>query len=127
MTDQRLDILSPLTIGEDKIKVTLSELSNPAFVEKPITVDFDYSAADAEGGLRFPLKVQVIPAFGDGTGFQEEIFRNIRPSSFSFRAVGAGEHLILIKESAHNQWQGRLLIDVRGEEFTQIQVGERTA
>jgi hypothetical protein len=125
VADERIDIISPTTLGEDKIKITLSPLSDPAFVESPITVDFDYSEADEEGGLRFPINVEVIPAFGDGTGYQREEFRRSRPSSFSFRAAGAGEHLILIKESAHNKWQGRLLIDVEGEEFTQIPVGER--
>lgn len=117
----RIDDISPRFVGEDRITVTLDPTSDPPFVERPITVNFDYSAADVDGGVVPPLTVKVRPTFGDGTGAIDKTFSGPRPSSFTFRLFGAGRHLIVIKESAHNRWQGRLEIDVQGEEFSQIQ------
>jgi hypothetical protein len=125
MTTSRLDVLSPLFMGEDKIGVSLDPLNDPAFVERPITVNFDYTAAIADGGLVLPVVVSIQPPSTDGVAYIRKVFRRSLPSSFTFTAVGAGQHFILIKESGHNQWQGRLLFNVEGESFSQILINER--
>ena len=121
----RLDTLSPLFMGEDKIGVALDSLSDPPFVERSITINFDYSSADAEGGLVLPVVVSVQPPNTDGVGYIRKVFTRSLPSSFTFTAIDAGEHYFLIRESGHNQWQGRLLFEVQGEKFSQILINER--
>lgn len=117
MAESRIDTISPLEVGEDRISVTLDPAS--LVVEgKPISVQFDYADADVDGGVVLPLVVSVQPAFGDGAGFQRDVFRSNRPSQFTFLVDKAGEYLITIRESAHNQWQGRLLLNVEGNRFT---------
>ena len=72
------------------------------------------------GGVVLPLILQVQPAFGRGVGYFEKVFRKTRPNSFAFSVPSAGQYLVLLRECFHNRWQGRLLIQVEGEEFTQI-------
>ncbi len=112
----RLDEISPLFIGEDRIKLSI----DPALTilsDRAVTVDLDYTDAGGIGAVVPPIILTAQPAFGDGTGYVEKIFRGNPPTTFTFRPRGAGEWLIVAKESAHNLWQGRLIIQVEGEEF----------
>jgi len=113
----RIDTVSPLEVGEDRIVITLDP-TTLAIEGTPIAVLFDYTDADEDGGVVLPLLVSVQPAFGNGEGFQQKTFRLTRPRQFTFLVDKAGQYLITIRESAHNKWQGRLLLDVDGNRFT---------
>jgi hypothetical protein len=115
-----LDLISPTYIGQDKIGITIDPASLPVLSGGIITLAFDYSDALPEGVV-LPLKLIVQPAFGDGTGYFEKTFRRSVPTSYAFTVLGAGRYLAVLKELGHNSWQGRLLIDVAGEKFSQIQ------
>lgn len=117
---ENLDLISPPTIGQDMIAITVDPVSLPLLVSRVITLNFDY-AATFPAGVVLPLILQVQPAFGRGAGYFEKVFRRTRPNSFAFAVAGAGEYLVVLRECGHNYWQGRLLLEVEGEEFSQIQ------
>jgi hypothetical protein len=116
-----IDTISPVFIGEDKFTLTIDEASKPLLSYKPISINIDYSEADLEGGVVLPIVIVVQPAFGDGTGYIRKTFSRSAPSSFSFFAsAGAGDYLIVVKEYGHNQWQGRLVITVGGDNIASL-------
>lgn len=119
MADQ-LDTISPSNLGSDMITITIDPVSLPLLAQRVITLDFDYSKT-APGGVVLPLILQVQPAFGRGVGYFEHVFRDHRPNSYAFALPSAGQWLVVLRECWHNAWQGRLLLEVGGEEFSQIQ------
>ena len=118
MADQ-LDIISPTNIGADKIVITVDPVSEPMLAQRVITLNFDYGAT-APGGVVLPIILQVQPTFGRGAGYFEHVFRRQRPSSYAFTLPSAGLWLVVLRECFHNQWQGRIQLEVGGEEFSQI-------
>ena len=117
---ENLDLVSPVFMGADMIGISVDNPADePLLVGTPITVDFDYSAT-LPGGVVLPLILQIQPSVGRGVGYQEVIFRKRAPNSFAFQVPGAGRYLVVLRECFHNRWQGRILIDVEGEEFSQI-------
>lgn len=119
MSQQLLDIVSPETVGEDKIGISIDPVSLPLLINRTITLNFDYSETYPEGVVK-PLKLQVQPSFGDGEGYFEIEFARTIPRSFGFSVEGAGEYLVVLRETGHNLWQGRLLIEVGGDKFNQV-------
>lgn len=118
MTDA-IDIISPRTIGEDKLLIAVDPVSEPLLAGSPITLNFDYQDT-VPGGVVLPLELIVQPGFGRGEGYFTEIFRRQRPNSFAFTLPSAGIWLVTLRECAHNFWQGRIKLNVGGEEFSQI-------
>jgi hypothetical protein len=115
-----IDTISPVYIGEDKFTLTVAEASKPLLSYKPISINIDYSETDTTGVV-LPIVIVVQPAFGDGTGYIRKTFSRSAPSSFSFFAsAGAGDYLIVVKEYGHNQWQGRLVITVGGDDIASL-------
>lgn len=121
----RLDTLSPLYMGEDKITVALDPLTDPAFATRAVTITFDYADADAQGGLVLPVVVTIQPPNDTGAGYVRRVFSRTLPPSVTFTPQEAGEHFLLIRESGHNLWQGRLAFQVEGERFSKILTTER--
>ncbi len=111
-----LDELSPATIGEDKITLTLDPLT-PAKVFGVVQVDIDYTAA-LPSGVALPLDFIVQGPGPDS--YKERVFRRFLPQQLSFVPIEAGDHLILLREQAHNRWIGRLIVTVAGDPFQQI-------
>lgn len=123
------DLVSPAFVGDDRIVLEVDQnsfLAGNLAVERPITVQFDYSAADPEG-VELPMILEIQPEFGDGDAYRRIVFTRFVPPSFTFKVLGAGKYLILLKERFHNLWQGRLSIEVTGDPFSDIQVSTRTA
>lgn len=112
-----IDQLSPATIGEDKIALSLDASTNPATALRAVQVNVDYSAA-GEAGIALPLDLIVQGPTEDG--YIERTFRRFKPSTISFVPLAAGEHLVLLREQAHNRWVGRLRINVVGDPFQKV-------
>ncbi len=115
-----IDIISPRTIGEDKIDITIDPISLPLLEGDAITLNFDYNRT-SPGGVVLPLELVVQPGFGRGAGYFTKVFRKRRPGSFAFTLPSAGVWLVLLRECGHNYWQGRITLVVTGEQFSQIQ------
>lgn len=124
MTTDMLEFLSPPTIGEDKILLSVNPLVLPLLALSPVIIDIDYSRVD-DVGVQLPIEVEVQPPMEDGTGYVRRKFTKQAPSSFSFVPINAGQHLVLVKECCHNLWQGRLLIEVGGDEASTVSTEER--
>jgi hypothetical protein len=50
---------------------------------------------------------------------QRRLFEHALPSSVLLTPRSGGRHFILIRELHHNRWQGRLFIDVAGDDVQQ--------
>lgn len=124
MTAQ-IDLISPLFLGEDRMTIVLDPTTKPAQAHRPVTLNFDYANADEDGGLVLPIVLTIQPPNVEGVGYIRRVFTRRRPTSFTFIAQEAGQHFILLKESGHNLWQGRLLIEVEGEKFSRVANSER--
>ena len=115
-----LDLISPPTVGSDQIVISVDPVSLPLLAARVITLNFNYQTT-FPAFVSLPMILQVQPAFGRGAGYFEKVFRRRVPNSFAFTVPGAGQYLVLLRECGHNFWQGRLLLDVAGEQFSQIQ------
>jgi hypothetical protein len=126
MARKLIDILSPRTIGAENISIQLDPSSEPLLTYKPVTLMIDYSAC-LPAGISLPLELIVQPAKTNSlnSGFISALFRRSAPSSYTFIPQTAGQHLIRLREIAHNRYQGRLTIVVGGDEFNRIEIGDR--
>ena len=124
-TPTTLDVLSPSFIGEDRITAVLDDTNLKPDANSIVKVNFDYASANVDGGVVLPIVITVQPPSDRGVGYIRKVFSNAPPASFTFRTRDAGQYFLLIKESGHNQWQGRLLFTAAGEEYSQILQNER--
>src|SRR5574341_11106 len=109
----RPELISPDYVGEDRFRL---QLATPVpLALNPVQIDADYSDADPE---KASLPLELIVQGPSGASFESRIFRSTKPSSFVFVPQEAGEYLIVLREVHHNRWQGRLLIDVKGDRFS---------
>lgn len=104
-----IDEISPAYVGDDRISLTLDPSSTPRSLV-PIQVNVSYAAAEPEG-IELPLELLIS---GDNTHVRS-VFRQAAPTSVVFVPEGAGPHLVLLRELAHNRYVGRLVIDVAGD------------
>ncbi len=115
-----IDIISPTFLGESCIKVSVDPSCEPLMAFRPVMVDFDYAGAAPEG-IALPLELIVQPALSaaaDAGGYHRKVFNRHPPTSYTFAVPSAGDYLVLIREVAHNQWQGRLVITVGGDRLS---------
>lgn len=118
MTDI-LDIISPTIMGADMIDVSVDPASQPLMAGQVITLNFSYARCKPSGVVK-PLKLQVQPAFGDGSEYFEVVFDLFTPNQYAFQLDSAGQYLAVIKEMGHNLWQGRIVLDVAGDPYQDI-------
>lgn len=123
MTKQ-LDQIAPPEIGEDRIQLAVNPSCLPLLALSLVIIDVDYSLAEP-GGVELPIELIVQPPSTDGTGYVRTKYISHIPTCVMFTPIHAGRHLVLIKECCHNRWQGRLLIDVGGDEADKIELMDR--
>src|SRR5688500_4629797 len=104
------------------IDITVDPSSEPLTAGRVVTLNFNYARTRPAGVVK-PLKLQVQPAFGDGSGYFEVVFDLFVPNSYAFQVDGAGQYLVVIKEVGHNLWQGRIVLDVAGDQFQDVRTG----
>ena len=119
-----VDILSPAYVGEDRITIELNKATQNPRVRDALVIDIDYTATMPEGTTP-PIEI-VYKSAVDPDAYGRVVYRSRLPTSFSFSPLSAGNYLIRLRELGHNRWQGRLEIDVSGDEFSQVSVSERT-
>lgn len=107
------DEISPKTLGEDRIDLTLSNDTPSPIVFANVSILVNYDRCDPNGTV-LPLVFTVTGPSGKGT-FQRRYSRRLRPSEISFRPTEGGTHLIRLAEMFHNRWFGSLVINVAGD------------
>lgn len=122
-----IDTVSPNYLGEARIGVSVNSACEPLMTFKRVIMDFEYGDASPEGVV-LPLELIVQPAFGGGgvaNGYRRVVYRKTAPESASFTVPSAGDYLILLREMAHNQWHGKLVITVGGDPVSTGSLRER--
>lgn len=108
-----IDEISPTYVGEDRIVLSLSDPQTPLLAFVPFQVDIDY-AKTQPGGLVLPLEL----VFQAPSGvMQRRVFERSAPASLLLVPRTRGRHLVLLRELFHNHWQGRLEVDVQGDDL----------
>jgi len=112
-----IDELSPPTIGEDKIVLVLDASTVAPQVFHAVQINVDYSNTLPEG---VALPLDMIVQGPDADSYKERVFRKYKPQTLSFVPLAAGEHLVLLREQAHNRWVGRIVVTVLGDPFQKV-------
>lgn len=107
-----MEELSPETIGEDLIVLSLDVQSLDPRAFRPITVNVDYSACEPDG-IVLPLELLIVAP--SPSGFSHRHFTRTAPTSILFIPREGGLHGLLLREVGHNRWNGRLRIQVAGD------------
>jgi hypothetical protein len=110
----RIDEISPPYIGEDKLVLTLADPSLHLLAFQPFQVNIDYSATMPEGTA---LPMELVLQGPKAEQHKRRLFRRARPSSVILVPENRGRHFILFRELGHNRWQGRLEVDVEGDDL----------
>jgi len=118
------DLIAPSEIGEDRLGLSIDPSCLPMLAMNNIIINIDYSAVGANG-VTLPIEFIVQPPSVDGIGYVRRVYRKHVPSSIVFFPITAGRHLVLVKECCHNLWQGRLVIDVGGDEADKLEPLDR--
>jgi hypothetical protein len=106
-----IDEICPDYVGDDRITVTLDPDSTPrAF--SPFTVRINYSRCDPEGVV-LPLEICLVAP--SGANSECTTIRTVVPDIRIFMPREGGAHLVVVRELYHNQWWGRLRVQVAGE------------
>jgi hypothetical protein len=105
-----VDDLAPAYMGEDRIRLTLVTLAPQAFSE--VEVEVDYAKTLPEFVTK-PL--ELIVRSPSPENFFYRVFARTVPRTITFIAREGGRHLVLVRESAHNLWHGKLVVDVAGD------------
>lgn len=109
-----IDEISPTYIGDDRFVLSLSDPAAAILAFVPFQVDVNYDAAEPEG-LVLPL--ELVFQAPSGKIIQRTVFSRSAPSSLLLVPRSRGQHFVLLHEMFHNRWQGRLLVNVQGEDL----------
>lgn len=107
-----LDDVSPRYIGEDRLRLTLADPDQILAAFQPVVIAVDYSAAMPEG-IMLPLELTVTAP--NGSQILRRIYRRFPPPELAFVPRSGGAHLVRFTEQWHNQWWGRLVLEIAGD------------
>lgn len=107
-----VDEVSPVSYGQDLIKLTLSLQTQVVRAFEACIVEVDYAAA-LPAGVVLPLEFTVSSESGAAL-FQRRVFRRFAPSQLTFVPREGGVVLVRLAEQHHNRWFGSLQLLVEG-------------
>jgi hypothetical protein len=114
----KVEEISPATMGEDKIALSLDPTTLAPRALSPVLINVDYSACDPDGII---LPLELIIQAPSAANVQRRRFTRVAPTSISFIPKEAGLHGVLLREVGHNRWVGKLRIPVAGDLVPQPQ------
>lgn len=110
---RRVDLLAPPYMGEDRITLELRPGPTPT-VGSVVGVNVDYSATLPEFVV-LPLEIIIRgPNDSHDTNLQRRYWSRAVRRYIEFVPREAGVHLVVLRETAHNHWWGRLRVEVVG-------------
>lgn len=107
-----IDEISPRYYGEDRLSLTLTSPNPVLRAFHPVLVTVNYSAALPEG-IVLPLEFTVTAP--SEVNSSRRIYRRFAPGELAFTPLEGGSHLIRLAEMWHNQWWGRLVLEIEGD------------
>jgi hypothetical protein len=105
--------LVPDFIGRQYIKLTLARPLDLRRAFHAIDINVALETAAQEAGLVLPLEMTVTSP--SQSGFRRHVYQRVVPSQLSFTPQEGGQHLIRLREVAHNAWWGAIVVVVAGE------------
>lgn len=114
MSTARLDRICPHYVGSGKITVQLDTATTPPYAYSATTINIDYSST-GENWVSLPIEIIIAPSSADSDGYIRKKFTDAPPESFTWRPTRPGSHLVIVRELFHNQYQGKLEINVEGD------------
>lgn len=120
---QITDTICPDFFGDENISIEL--LTEDALLAgTPVTVGFSYDDV-GECGLIPPIDVFVKHLKSGSLYSHTKKFSDFVPESYTFKAGDSGTYLITIRERYHNCFWGRLIIEVQGDQYSNVLSGGR--
>lgn len=108
-----LEELSPSYVRELRIDLTLNaDTPQTPTAFKPLLLDVGYSRCLPEG-VMLPLLLEIQGP--SSTSYQRRVFSRSAPASVIFTPREGGQHLVTLREAAHNRWFGSLRLSIAGE------------
>lgn len=113
-----LDEFAPTYVREQLLVIALANSLIPAKVNTAVdlTVEATGDAAADKAGLVVPIEMIVTSPSSAARGqpFYRHVFRRKAPTQISFVPREGGDHLVVLREVAHNKWWGSIQISVVG-------------
>lgn len=106
-----IDLIVPANIGAMNIKLKIARPFDPRRAFHAIDLDVELLADALTSGLCLPLEMTVTAPSGKLT---RQVFDRVVPSQISFTPHEGGEHLVRLRETAHNAWFGVIVIEFAG-------------
>lgn len=110
-----IEELSPETVGEDLITLTLDPLTLSPRAFSPVIVDVDYSRTLPDGVV---LPLELVIQAPSASGYVRRVIRRLAPADITFTPREGGTHLVMLREMYHQRWMGRLRVPVAGDPLT---------
>lgn len=107
-----VDDICPRYVGEDRLRLTLTDPDQRLAAFVPVLVSVDYDRALPEG-IVLPLEMSVTGPSGDTT--HRMIYRRFAPTEVVFTPRQGGSHLVRLGEQWHNLWWGCLPLVIIGD------------
>ncbi len=111
-----VDDLVPAYIKKQNIKLSLARPFDPRRAFHAIDLNVELLAEAKTAGLVVPLELTITAP--SAQNFHRHIYRRVVPVQVSFTPQEGGQHLVRLRETAHNSWWGSLVIEVAGEKNT---------
>jgi hypothetical protein len=107
-----LDDISPRYMGEDRIRLTLSDPDQLLQVFRPVLITVDYSRCLPQGVV-LPLEFTVT---GPGNVLTERhVSKRFAPTTLVFVPKEGGSFLVRLGEMWHDLWWGKLVLEIAGD------------
>lgn len=107
--------LCPDYVGRRNIILQLAR-TGVVLANRPTVVLVSLDGEALVSGLLLPLELRIVAPHA--VNFRQHFYSGrVVPTSFAFTPREAGEHLISLREVAHNRWSGSLLVQVKGTTF----------
>jgi hypothetical protein len=107
-----LEELSPMTVGSERIALTPADPSSQPRAFSSYEIAVDLSLCEPEQVV-LPLEMIVTSP----TRTKRTTFRRVVPSELSVLPDEGGRWIVTLREVAHNQWWGRHVFDVAGDDI----------
>jgi hypothetical protein len=111
MRPPALTELCPDFCGEQRIALSLADVSVVPSAFRPILIAADYFECAPEG-IELPLELLIQAP--SQVNCERRIFDTTAPTSITFTPREGGAHGMVLREIGHNRWNGVLRIDVAG-------------
>lgn len=107
-----LDEISPREVGEDRLRLQLTSPNQLLRAFEPILINVDYSRALPEGVV-LPLELTVTAP--SEVNSVRVVYPRFIPQQVAFTPREGGSHLVRVAELYHNQWWGKLVLEIAGD------------